>query len=54
MITDCKNTYCPFRSNSTSNPYHCDIFCPNRNDGTVLIASNHTLSEKELRKTDND
>lgn len=48
-MADCKNTECPFRSNSTSNLYHCDIFtCQRRDDGTVLIASNHTLTKDEL------
>lgn len=48
-MAECKNMGCPWRSNSTSNPYHCDIFiCQRRDDGTVLIASNHTLTKDEL------
>lgn len=56
-MTNCKNMDCPWRSNSTSNLYHCDIFpCQRRDDGTVLIASNHTLTKDELmalRRADN-
>lgn len=41
----------------TSNPYHCDIFtCQRRDTGTVLIASNHTLTKDEfiaLRRINN-
>lgn len=57
-MAECKNMGCPWRSNSTSNSYHCDIFtCQRRDTGTVLIASNHTLTKDELialRKADND
>ncbi len=50
-MADCKNMECRWRSNSTNNLYHCDIFtCQRRDTGTVLIASNHTLSEKELKE----
>lgn len=43
-MADCKHMACPVRSNSTSNPYHCDCTMrQNRNDDTVLIVSNHTL-----------
>ena len=50
-MADCKNMGCQWRSNSTNNLYHCDIFtCQRRDTGTVLIASNHTLSEKELKE----
>ena len=50
-MADCKNMDCQWRSNSTNNLYHCDIFtCQRRDTGTVLIASNHTLSEKELKE----
>ena len=43
MNTNCYNTDCPWRSNETSNPTHCDCFaCQNRTvqDFTV-IATDH-------------
>lgn len=48
-MADCVDNSCPFRTNTTSNPYHCDCaMCQNRTN-TVLIISNHTLTEEELK-----
>lgn len=48
---DCVNHGCPFRVNETRNPNRCECTaCPNKCTNDVIIVSDHTLSEEELRK----
>lgn len=50
ILSDCYKS-CPFRSNISSNPYHCDcVACPQRTSASRTIASNHTLTQEELRR----
>ena len=49
ILSDCYRS-CPFRSNVSSNPYHCDcVACPQRTSASGTIVSNHTLTQEELR-----
>ena len=51
---DCTNLSCPFRSNQTSNIYHCDCeLCPraqNPYNTTIMITTNHTMTDLELQE----
>ena len=40
----CRNTNCQLRKNDMTDVYHCDcaFVCPNRDDGTVIIATDKT------------
>ena len=47
---DCFNHLCPFRQNTTSNCNHCEcLACTNRSEGVTYIASNHTLTEEDIK-----
>ena len=49
-MMDCFNHLCPFRQNTTSNHNYCEcLACQNRNEGVTYIASNHTLTEADIR-----
>lgn len=45
---------CPFRSNSSSSVYGCELIaCSNRDDGSVMfITTGHTIIQKEALKDD--
>ena len=48
---DCFNNGCPFRVNATSNVNRCECTaCPNRCANDVIIVSDHTLTEEELKR----
>ena len=48
---DCFNQSCPFRINETSNVNRCECMaCPNKCTGNVLITSNRTLTDEDIRK----
>ena len=48
---DCLKSGCPFRVNESKNQHRCEcIACPNRCNTDRLIASDRTLSDKELHK----
>lgn len=48
---DCFNHGCPFRVNETSNANRCECTaCLNRYSANVLIYSNRTLTDKEIRE----
>lgn len=47
---DCFNYSCPFRENTSSNCNRCEcVACQNRSEATTYIASNHTLTEADIR-----
>lgn len=47
---DCFNHNCPFRVNDTSNANRCEcVACPNVVKNDVVLVSNHTMTEKELK-----
>lgn len=48
---DCFNHGCPFRVNETSNVNRCECTaCPNKCTNDVIIVSNHTLTEAERKR----
>lgn len=44
----CYRKYCPWRSDDTSDVYHCDcaFACPNRDSGETYFMTDHTESQK--------
>lgn len=50
-MADCYNHCCPFRVNETSNYNRCEcVACPNRDDGTIVLTSDHTLTSEETER----
>lgn len=49
-MNDCKQENCPFRLNSSSSVYGCELIaCPNRDGGSITwIATDHTITEGEM------
>lgn len=48
---DCFNHGCPFRVNETSNANRCECTaCPNKCTNDVIIVSDHTLTEEEIKR----
>ena len=54
MNSNCYNTFCPFRSNETSNPTYCACCaCPNReNQDYIVITTDHTIPLEGHRMSD--
>lgn len=49
-MMDCFNYSCPFRENTSSNCNRCEcVACQNRSEAVTYIASNHTLTEADIR-----
>ena len=49
MSMDCFNFNCPFRVNETSSCNYCGcLACPNRDSHEYTIASNRTLTYREI------
>lgn len=50
-MSDCFTTDCPFRVNRTSNTNRCEcVAYPNRTTNDFCIASDHTMTTKEVRR----
>ena len=48
---DCFNYECPFRVNETSSATLCECTaCPNRCTNDVIIVTDHTLTEQEIKQ----